>query len=632
MRGVCVRRDKKDKSSMQILVLTALGVVFGDIGTSPLYAFRECFHHTYGLQLTPENILGVLSCIVWSLILVITIKYLPFVMRAHNRGEGGMLALLTLVTSSYLKSSKRRSLFLVLGIFGATLFYGDSIITPAISVLSAVEGLAVATPALEPFVLPVACGILVSLFLIQKRGTGVVGAIFGPVMIIWFLTLGLMGLQWIIRFPSVLWALNPQYAVSFFVNNQILAFYAMASVFLVVTGGEALYADMGHFGVKPIRHGWFAIVLPGLTANYFGQGALLLTNAEAVHNPFFLMVSSAFRFPLIALATMATVIASQAVISGAFSITRQALQLGFLPRLEVRHSSEREIGQVYVPFINAILLLGTIGLVLGFRSSSNLAGAYGMAVSLEMVITTILLGVCARRVWKWRLWSVALLVGVFLPIDLLFFGANCIKIFQGAWFPLIVAFLCFFLITTWIGGRARVFAQVKRDQFPLALLLESLKTSTITRVSGTAVFLGRNPDGTPRPLLHNMKHNKMLHERVVILSIIPEEIPFVNNEKKIDFEELEEGFYRILARIGYLELPDVPDILRLAEKMHDFRFYPQETTYFLGKEQLISSQKSTWHPWKKGLYRFLARNEYSASIHFGVPTNKVIEIGQHIEI
>jgi KUP system potassium uptake protein len=615
------------------LALLALGVVFGDIGTSPLYAFRECFSSQHNLRVTDENVLGVLSLIFWSLIIVISIKYLAFVLRADNEGEGGILALLTLVVPQRKVRPSQGSVLLVIGLFGAALFYGDGMLTPAISVLSAIEGLKVGTSIFDPYVIPITVGILVALFLFQKRGTGGVGKVFGPITLLWFITLALLGTIEIIKVPEVLGAINPLHAVEFFANNSYRGFVVLGAVFLVVTGGEALYADIGHFGKQPIRLAWFVLVLPSLLLNYFGQGALLISKPETIRNPFYLLAPSWGLYPLIGLATAATIIASQAVISGAFSITRQAIQLGYLPRLEVRHTSPEEIGQVYTPSMNWILLVATVGLVLGFRSSENLAGAYGVAISALMVVTAILMFVYARTHLGWSILTAVSVTTFFLVIDIAFFGANMLKLRQGAWFPLLVGAVIYFLMTTWNQGRAILREQFQREEVPIETLLADLDNSnSVSQVPGTAVFMVSNPRGIPQALLHNIKHNKVIHERVILLTIVTEEVPRVSRSKRLEIKEITPNFIRIIAHIGFMENANVPAILRLAEVDYKIEFNLMETTFFLGRETLILGKSKKMSGWRKKLFALMSKNAQTPLVHFGIPPNRVIEIGTEVEI
>jgi KUP system potassium uptake protein len=620
----------QDKSRLAALVLGAVGVVFGDIGTSPLYAFRECFAH-HGLAVTPPNVLGILSIVLWSLLLIVTVKYLFFVMRADNGGEGGILALMTLVVPPDRRRERRNLPLVACGLFGATLLYGDGIITPAISVLSAVEGLELATPRLHPFIVPISIAVLTGLFWVQRYGTGRVGAVFGPITLVWFLVLGVMGAAWVIQRPSVVAAVNPMHALEFFLHHGMHGFRVLGSVLLVVTGAEALYADMGHFGRRPIRLAWAGVAGPCLTLCYFGQGALLLEQPEAIRNPFFNMAPSWALYPLIALATAATVIASQAIISGVFSLSRQALQLGYQPRVEILHSSAHEIGQVYVPVINWLLFVATIALVLGFRSSSSLAGAYGIAVALTMVVTTILTGVCARRRWGWSKPAALLLTGAFLLIDLAFFGAAATKLADGGWVPLVVAIAIYLVMTTWRRGADLLDEYATAARLPVEYFLADLDAHPLTRVPGMAVVMDARGAGVPRTLLHNIKHNKVLHERVLLLTLRVADLPHVDNEVRLRVHRYRDDFVRVVAFYGFMETPSVAEVLELA-RAQGVDCDPHQATYFFGRETLVIGEKKGLSTWRKYVYDFLFRNAYGAYLHLGVPPNRVIEIGQQVEI
>lgn len=618
------------KSRLAALVMGAVGVVFGDIGTSPLYAFRECFGH-HDLAINQANVLGLLSIIVWSLMLVVTAKYLFFVLRADNRGEGGMLALMTLVIPPDRRREKRFRLLVGLGLFGAALLYGDGMITPAISVLSAVEGLELATPLFSPFIQPISIVILTGLFWAQRHGTAKVGAVFGPVMVVWFLTLGGLGASWVVRDLSVLQAFNPILGFQFFASNGSEGFLVLGSVLLVVTGAEALYADMGHFGRQPIRLAWLGLAGPCLTMCYFGQGALLLAKPEAVENPFFHMAPAWALYPMVALATLATVIASQAIISGVFSLTRQGLQLGFIPRMEVLHSSAHEIGQVYVPMISALMLVGTVTLVIGFGSSSKLAGAYGIAVSLDMVITTILAVLCAWRRWGWSPWLMGLLGTFLLTIDLAFFGAAATKFFHGGWLPIVVALFVFALMTTWRRGVDLLDDYSSAGRLPVEYFLADLDAHPMTRVAGTAIVMDARGTGVPRTLLHNIKHNKVLHERVILLTLRTADVPHVEPGFRTRVHRYRDDFIRVEAQYGFMENPSVAEVLELANRL-GVDCDQHQATYFFGRETLIIGEKRGFATWRKYLYDFMFRNEYGAYLHLGVPPNRVIEIGQQVEI
>lgn len=614
-----------------ILALGALGVVYGDIGTSPLYAMRECFHGPHAVQPTPANVFGVLSLIVWSLAIVISVKYLLFVMRADNRGEGGILALTALIRPRRGLASGGHPFLIGLGLFGAALFYGDGMITPAISVLSAVEGLRVATPLFEPYVLPITVAILIALFLVQYRGTAKVGAVFGPIISVWFLTLGILGLVQIVQAPGVLKAVNPLYAVQFLTANGWHGFLVLGSVFLVVTGGEALYADMGHFGAHPIRLAWFIFVSPMLALNYFGQGSLLLRHPDAAENLFYLTVPRWGLLPLVALATLATIIASQAVISGAFSLGRQAVQLGYNPRVKIEHTSEEEIGQIYIPGINWMLMLACIGLVLSFQSSSNLAAAYGIAVTTTMVITSVLLYTVVRERWGWHPLTAGILIATFLSMDLAFFGANIIKIPHGGWFPLLVAWGLFTLMITWQQGRQLLAARLRTSSLPIEDLLARVDAQPPQRVPGTAIFMYGQAAGTPPALLLNLRHNKVLHERVVLLTVITAEIPHVSLDERLALEQLGEVFYRIVIHYGFMDDPDVPKALEQT-KRYGLELPPAEVTYFLGRESLFPTSRPGMAIWREKLFVFMARNARPATDFFCLPPARVIELGTQVEL
>ncbi len=612
------------------LSLSALGIVYGDIGTSPLYAIRECFHGDFAIPVTEANILGVLSLVFWSLVSVISIKYLVFVLRADNRGEGGILALVALAVPRDAESRGGSRQLALLGLFGAALLYGDGMITPAISVLSAVEGLAVATPALEPVVVPATCAILIALFALQRRGTDRVGALFGPVTLVWITALAALGIGGIAREPAVLSALGPWHAVGFFAHNGGHGFFVLAAVFLVVTGGEALYADLGHFGRRPIRLAWFGVVLPGLLLNYFGQGALLLLDPEASHNPFYLLAPAWALYPLIALATAATVIASQAVISGAFSMTHQAIALGFSPRLPVSHTSARESGQIYVAPVNWALMVAACSLVVGFGASSQLAAAYGMAVSADMVITSSLLCVVAARRWGWGRWAIGL-GALLLPIDLAFLGSNLFKIDDGGWFSLAVAAVAFTLMSTWRRGRAVLEERLEETSLPLDLFLPDLDTAKLPRVPGTAVFLTSNPQGTPLALLHNIKHNKVVHEQTLFITLLTEDVPYVSGAERVAVKVLGQGFVRVVARYGFMEMPNVPALLERI-RSDEIPIDLQSTSYFLGREKLISGGTSGMARWREVLFAVMSQNAQGPSAYFRIPPNQVVELGAQVEL
>ncbi len=618
-----------------LLTLGAVGVVYGDIGTSPLYALRECFSGPHGISPTHDNVLGVLSLIFWSLILTVSVKYLVFVLRADNRGEGGILALMALVTQrpkGGQPARRGRSLFLLMGIFGASLLYGDGIITPAISVLSAVEGLSVATPVFEPYIIPICLVILLVLFLVQRKGTGGIGNVFGPFMCLWFVSLAVLGVKELVHNPAVLWALSPVEGVSFFLRNGWHGFLVLGGVFLVVTGGEALYTDMGHFGRGPIRYAWFGLVLPSLMLNYLGQGALLLRDPSAARHPFFLIAPSWALYPLVVLAAGAATIASQAVISGAFSNTRQAMQLGYCPRMEVVHTSAEEKGQIYLPGLNLMLLVGVVLLVLGFRSASALAGAYGIAVASAMLMTTSMAYVVARERWGVRRIVALPIMLVFLGAELAFFAANSVKIPEGGWFPLVLAITIFTLMTTWKRGREILAGKLRAASMDLKDLLESFQGEHgPVRVPGTAVFMTGNPEGSPPALLHNLKHNKVLHEQVVLLTILTEDVPHVSPEERVEVQHLELGFVRLIARYGFMENPSIPDILKRGREQ-GLQFQLMSTSFFLGRETLIPSKKPGMAMWREALFAWMSRNARSATAFFRIPPNRVVELGTQVEL
>ncbi len=612
------------------LTLAALGVVFGDIGTSPLYTMREVFASHHPLATTADNVLGILSLILWSLILVVTVKYVTFILRADNRGEGGIMALIALAKSSAVADAKRRRFILLAGIIGACMFFADGMITPAISVLSAVEGLEVAAPHLHEFVIPITLGVLFALFSIQKYGTGLVGRFFGPVVLVWFITLGILGLISILQNPDVLGAVNPAYGLQFFLANQWMGFVALGAVVLAVTGSEAIYADMGHFGRLPIRLAWLGIALPGLLLNYFGQGALILRSPESVNSsPFYLLSPEWMLFPLIVLATMATVIASQAVISGTFSVTRQAVQLGFLPRTQVLHTSEHEVGQIYLPRVNWALMIAVMTLVTGFGSSSNLAAAYGIAVTGDMVITTLLAALVFRGVWRWSWARTIALTSVFLVIDLAFFSANVLKIPAGGWLPLLVGAFLFVIMLTWKSGRELLHKRISADSIPLELFIDSIKMSPPTRVEGAAVFLNRDLNTVPSALLHNLKHNKVLHEQVVIVTVAVEDIPHVEEEYRVRTEVMPFGFYRVELRYGFKDDPDIPRDLALCAR-DGLVLELMTTTFFIGRESVIPKPNSEMAFWRERLFVAMHRNSDSVSRYFKLPPNRVVELGGQI--
>lgn len=619
-----------DAAKLRALTLAAIGVVYGDIGTSPLYTIRECFTQT-GMAVSPANVMGVLSLIFWALIIVVTVKYVVFVMRADNQGEGGVLALMALAMRGLRPGRRTTAAVLAAGVLGAALFYGDCVITPAISVLSAVEGLTVAAPWFEPYVIPLALVILTGLFVAQQHGTARVGALFGPVIVVWFLTLATLGAVQIAQTPEVLAALSPAHALRMLTEHGALGFTLLGAVVLAVTGGEALYADMGHFGRFPIRLAWFGLVLPALLINYFGQGALLLNQPAAIENPFYLSAPDWALYPLIGLATAATVIASQAVISGAFSITLQAIHLRFLPRMQVRHTSAQERGQIYLPAVNWLLFAGVVGLILAFKTSSNLAAAYGVAVTGTMVVTTLLAYKVARRLGGWSLARAAAALALFLTVDLAFFTSNLAKVFDGGWFPLAVAAALVVAMTTWRRGRAVLTERLAAASVPVDVFLARLKGGSTPRVPGAAVFLTSNPRGLPPSLLHNLKHNKVLHERVVLLTVETAEIPHIAAAERFELTSLSGGFYRLIARYGFMEEPDLPAALR-AGRIPGLPFETMETTYFVSRETLIPTRNSGLPAWREGVFIALSRVSASASEYFRIPPGRVVELGMQIEI
>jgi len=624
--------ERPTGSTLAALSVAALGVVYGDIGTSPIYALRESLHGKHGLSPSPENILGLLSLIVWALILVISIKYLAFVMRADNCGEGGMIALTALVSPpSQQRSVGHRGLLVLIGLFGASLLYGDGMITPSISVLSAVEGLEVATPVFKPYIIPITIAILILLFAVQSRGTARIGAIFGPVMLVWFLVLAALGITHVVAHPAVLGAINPMHAVEFFGRNGVKGFLVLGSVFLAVTGGEALYADMGHFGKRPIRYAWFVLVLPALLINYFGQGALVIADPSAAEHPFFHLAPGWALMPLVVLTTLATVIASQAVISGAFSLTRQAVQLGYLPRVDIEHTSSTQIGQIYIPGLNWLLMIACVGLVVGFRSSSNLAAAYGVAVTTDMVFTTILLAVVARTHWKWSLPATVAMSAGFLVFDLGFWTAGLTKIPSGGWFPLVIAAAVFTIMTTWKRGRALLADRLAESALPIANLESRIKTAAPTRVEGTAVYLTRDPKFVPHALLLNLQHNKVLHERIVFLGIFTEGIAYVAAAERVRIDTLSPNVSRVTARYGFAEDPEVPAVIERCRQM-GLAMDPAETTFFVGRETLLATERPGMAIWRERLFSRLARNARRATRYFKIPPNRVVELGAEIEL
>lgn len=620
-----------DKGNIPALMLAAIGVVFGDIGTSPLYALKECFSPDHGIPFSSDAVFGVISMVFWAFLVVVSLKYVMFVMRANNNGEGGILALMALALRTVPVGSKRSLTIMMLGVFGACMFYGDAVITPAISVLSAVEGIEVVSPDFAPFVIPITLIILIFLFVIQKTGTSMVGILFGPVMVIWFLTIGLMGLYSVLDQPQIIFAINPVYAMNFLMEHSLQAFIVLGAVFLVLTGAEALYADMGHFGVKPIRYAWFFITMPCLLLNYFGQGAMLLSHPEAISNPFFLMVPEAFTFTLVVLATLATVIASQAVISGAYSMTSQAILLGFVPRMRIFYTSDKEIGQIYMPAINWLLLAIVIAVVVSFKSSANLAAAYGIAVTTTMIITTILAAIVMSFVWRWNPILIFVIIFSFLIVDLAFLTANLLKITEGGWFPLLLGSICFVLLMTWYKGRKILREKAIQNGIPLVGFIESLRNHPPHRVEGTAVFLTAHVDYVPVAMLHNLKHNKILHEGVVFLKISIWDIPFVEEEQRITFKDMGDKIYLVRAIYGFKETPDV---LHIVDSLKEFGMEcdSMDTSYFLARDTVIPSAIPGMALWREKIFAWLFQNSAKPSDFYQLPTNRVVELGAKIEL
>jgi len=614
------------------LTLTALGVVYGDIGTSPLYAIRECFFGSHSVGPTHENVLGVLSLVLYALLLVISVKYTSLVMRADNQGEGGILSLTALLPSrNGSRTVQNYSILVAFGIVGASLLCGEGMITPAVSIMSAIEGLQVATPVFSSWVVPISVVILVVLFVIQRHGTHRVGGLFGPVMVVWFLTIAILGFRWIVRAPEVLMAFDPRHAVRFFVEHGWHGFAVLGAVVLVVTGAEALYADMGHFGRRPIRMAWFSLVLPALLINYFGQGALVLISGETATQPFFMMAPSWALLPLVGLSTAAAIIASQALISGAFSLTRQAIQLGYAPRLDIQHTSSVTMGQVYVPQVNWFLAICTVLITIFFQSSSALAAAYGIAVTGTMVITTILLSVVAIERWKWPRPAVICGALIFLAVDLSLFGANLVKVLQGGWLPLVIGVLLFTLMTTWKTGRKLVAERLTARAFPLEDFMSAVSCDPPTRVSGTAVFMTAQPRGTPPALAHNLRYNKILHEHVIVLTVRTSHTPYVAPDQQIEVQSLGLGVYNVRVQYGFMQDPDVPSAL-LAARARGVEFDPDDLTYFLGRETIIVTRRPGMAAWREKLFVVMARNAVRATAFFHLPPERVVELGVQVEM
>jgi KUP system potassium uptake protein len=631
-----VDNDANDASSARARLVTtaiaAMGVVFGDIGTSPLYAMKEAFNGHHALSVTPNNIFGILSLIFWAMTITVTFKYVKFITRADNRGEGGIMALTALVLRTKGVSPRLMWLLTGLGIFGAALFYGDAVITPAMSVLSAVEGLEVATPVFKPYVMPITLLILAGIFLVQPRGTASIAALFGPVMLSWFGVLGTLGVLGILKHPGVLVVINPAYAIHFFVENKGYGFLALGAVVLAITGGEALYADMGHFGRRPIKWAWLVYVFPCLYLNYLGQGALILDNPAAIKNPFFLLAPEYLLYPMVALATAATIIASQAVISGAFSLTSQAMQLGYCPRIQVKFTSEHEKGQIYIPNINWLLLIAVLALVLGFKTSSNLAAAYGIAVTLTMLIDTILAVVVVRALWQWNWFQAGVFLALFMIVDLAFFSANLSKIADGGWFPLLLGLGVFTLFSTWKKGRMLLYEKLKKDAMPLDAFLQSLDYGGPVRVSGTGIFLTPQPDSVPRAMLHNLLHNKVLHERVILLNVNMLDIPHVKTADRMQTEALPQGFFRVILNYGFKDTPDIPAALEHLGEQGMAPLEMMETSFFLGRETIVPNAVPAMNFWRQILFIWMFRNADTATAYFKIPTNRVVELGTQIEL
>jgi KUP system potassium uptake protein len=614
------------------LVVGAVGVVFGDIGTSPLYTLKEAFLPHYGLTPDHATVLGVLSLIFWALMIVVTLKYVTIIMRADNDGEGGIMALMALVQRSLPKTSRTGYVVGILGIFGASLFFGDGVITPAITTLSAIEGLGVAAPQLHHWILPLTIGVLVALFMTQRFGTAKVGKIFGPVMLFWFLSLAAIGIYNIIEYPQVIQALDPSWAVRFFMARGAHAIFILGAVVLAVTGGEALYADMGHFGARPIRYGWYFFVLPALMLNYLGQGALVLGHPEAVANPFYLAVPEWGRIPMVVLAAAAAIIASQAVITGAFSVTRQAMQLGYIPRMVIQHTSHTTIGQIYIPWINRVLMLSVITVVLLFRSSNGLASAYGVSVSGTMFIDTLLLAMFARASWpRWRR-LVLPLCGIFAIVEMAFLVANGVKFFDGAWFPLALGILVFTLMRTWRHGRMLLYAEIRKEGLQLDSFLPGLMLAPPTRVPGTAIFLTAQTGVVPHALLHNLKHNKVLHERNVFLTAETLNVPYAPKDKRLKIAPIGDNFYQVLVRFGFMEVPDVPLALMRSCDQGGTYFDPMDTTYFASRETIVATKHRGMPVWRDKLFAVMHRNAAPATNFFRIPGNRLVELGAQVEI
>jgi KUP system potassium uptake protein len=620
------------KQPLPALALAAVGVVFGDIGTSPLYALKAAFSPSHGIALSEASILGVISLLFWAIVIVVSIKYVLFVMRADNNGEGGVLALMTLALRTFKESGRVSGALMMLGILGACMFYGDAVITPAMSVISAVEGLAIAAPKLTEAVIPITMVVLIALFWIQRRGTSVVGKLFGPIMVLWFVTLAVLGVYHIVQAPSIIIALNPYYALSFMADHVMQAYIVLGSVVLVLTGAEALYADMGHFGAKPIRYAWYGLIMPSLVLNYFGQGALLMHNPAAIESPFFLLAPDWALLPLVILSTVATVIASQAVISGAYSLTSQAIQLGYVPRMKILHTSDLAIGQIYIPVVNWVLLFVILCIVLGFQSSDKLAAAYGLAVTATMLVTTILASVVMTKLWGWNKLLVSLIIGVFFIVDFGFFGASLLKIEEGGWLPLGIGGVLFFLLMTWYKGRMIVKERTAADGIPLMPFLQGLLAHPPHRVSGTAIYLTGNDTLVPVSLLHNLKHNKVLHERTIFLNFVTLDVPYVDDKVRVEVKDVSGGLYLAKAVYGFNETPDVKAVLQEIGRTHGMTFELMDTSFFMARETVVPTQLPGMSVWRERIFAWMHQNAAKPTDFFSIPANRVVELGTKIEI
>ncbi|MBM4300947.1 MAG: potassium transporter Kup [Deltaproteobacteria bacterium] len=623
----------KDRKRTLVLAIGALGVVYGDIGTSPLYTVKECFHGPHAMSLTPVNLLGVMSLIFWSLTMVVMIKYVIFILKADNEGEGGIYALAALFLGKGAKqvSEKTVNRLVLLGIFGAALLYGDGLITPVISVLSAVEGLNVATSAAEPFVLPISCGVLFGLFFFQRLGTERIGNVFGPIMLFWFTSIAALGLAQILRRPEILAALDPRYAVSFFAVNRLHGVVVLGAVVLCITGGEALYADLGHFGRGPVRLSWTVLVFPALLLNYFGQTALLLENPQATAHPFYGLVPRILLYPMVALATTAAVIASQAMISGVYSLTQQAIQIGYCPRLHIVHTSGKTKGQIYLPWVNTMMMIGCLGLALAFKESSRLAAAYGIAVTGTMAITTLIYYYVSRYNWGWPAWKALLPACIFLFFDLSYFGANLLKFVDGGWFAITVAVVLTVIMLTWRDGRALLAKRNEDARMPIEIILKDIQRYKLVRTPGTGAFLSVSPFGTPITLLHLLKHTESLPQRVVLMSVVSANTPYVAREDRLSISDLGQGFHRLIATYGFMETPNVPNILEIATEQ-GLELDTFSTTFYVNRETLLSTGKADMASWRKGLFAFLSRNSWNVTTYFGIPPNRVVELGSQVEL